>query len=123
MVERSDQSPRSLTEAEWRERRSSVRLPCLETSRRLVAAIGPTFYLAKIRNISPEGISLVIPRPMEQGTLLSVDLIETKTNRSSRTLDVRICWCIEHPSGDWIIGGAFASPLTDEELQYFLKTE
>src|SRR5271154_1149921 len=109
------------SEIDWRERRSSVRQPCLETSKRLVAAVGDDFCLAKVRNISPDGISLVIGRSMETGAMISVDLIDTKTNRFSRTLDVRVCWCIEHPSGDWILGGSFANLLTDEELQYFLK--
>jgi len=97
-----------------------VRLPCLETSKRLVAAIGDDFCLAKVRNISPDGMSLVLNRPLEADTLLNVDLIDTKTNRFSRTLEVRVCYCLEHPSGDWIMGGSFANPLTVEEMQYFL---
>jgi hypothetical protein len=103
------------------ERRTSIRLPVLETSKRLVAAIGDDFCLAKIRNISPEGISLVLARAMDPGSVIAVDLMDTKTNRFSRTLQVRICWCVEHPSGDWIIGGAFAGALTNEELEWFLR--
>jgi hypothetical protein len=123
MADHAEHAPRSPSKIDWRERRSSVRLPVLETSKRLVAAIGDDFCLAKIRNISPEGISLVLGRPMEMGTVLGVDLIDTRTNRFSRTLNVRVCYCVEHPSGEWILGGAFASPLTDEELQYFLRTD
>jgi hypothetical protein len=108
---------------DWRERRASVRQTCLETSKRLVAAIGDDFCLTKIRNISPDGISLVLSRPLEQGTVLSVDLIDTRTNRFSRTLEVRVCYCVEHPSGEWIIGGSFASLLTAEEMEYFLRPE
>jgi len=103
------------------DRRAGMRIPVLETSKRLVAAVGDDFYLAKIRNISPEGISIVLTRPLEIGTTLSVDLIDTKTNRFSRTLAVAVCWCVEHPSGDWILGGQFNSPLTEEEMDYFLK--
>lgn len=111
------------TDVDWRDRRSSVRQTCLETSKRLVAAIGDDFCLTKIRNISPDGISLVLGRPLEPGTVLAVDLIDTRTNRFSRTLDVRVCYCVEHPSGEWIVGGSFASLLTAEEMEYFLRPE
>jgi len=103
------------------ERRSSRRHTNLATHHRLVAAVGDDFVLAKIRNISPEGISLILSRPVESGTVLSVDLIDTKTNRFSRTLQVRVLYSVEHPTGDWILGGAFASKLTAEELQTFLR--
>jgi hypothetical protein len=106
---------------DWSDQRKSVRIPCLETSKRISAAIGDDFCLAKVRNISPEGISLVLGRAIETGQILAIDLIDTKTNRISRTLDLRVAWCIEHPSGDWILGGSFASRLTEEELNYFLK--
>jgi len=120
MVEPTESSARGPSKFSWRERRTSVRLPCLETSRRLLAAIGDDFCLAKIRNISPDGISLVVSRPLESGSVLAVDLIDTKTNRFSRTLEVRVAYCLEHPSGDWIAGGSFADPLTPEEMQSFL---
>jgi hypothetical protein len=103
------------------DRRVSRRQTCLATHNRLVAAVGDDFCLAKIRNISPEGISLILSRAVEQGAVLSVDLIDTKTNRFSRTLQVRVAYCVEHPSGDWILGGTFNGKLTAEELQQFLR--
>jgi len=102
------------------DRRVAKRHTCLATHQRLVAAIGDDFCLAKIRNISPEGVSLIVSRPVESGTVLSVDLIDTKTNRFSRTLEVRVIYAVEHPTGDWILGGTFSSKLTPEELQQFL---
>lgn len=102
------------------ERRTSKRHTVLATHERLVAAIGDDFCLAKIRNISPDGISLILARPVESGSVLSVDLIDTKTNKFSRTLQVRIIYSVEHPSGDWILGGSFNGRLTNEELQQFL---
>jgi len=102
------------------ERRTSRRHTCLATHSRLMAAIGDDFVMARIRNISPEGISLILSRPVESGTVLSVDLLDTKTNRFSRTLQVRVLYAVEHPSGDWIMGGTFNGRLTDEELKQFL---
>src|SRR5262245_4932349 len=100
MAEPSDSSARFVPKAS--DRRSRNR-QSLEASKRLVAAVGDDFYLAKVRNISAGGISLILGRSVENGTTLSVDLIETKTNRFSRTLEVRVAYCIEHPSGDWIL--------------------
>jgi hypothetical protein len=85
-----------------------------------MAAIGDNFVLAKIRNLSPEGISLILSRPVEAGSILSVDLIDTKTNRFSRTLQVKVAYSVEHPSGDWIMGGNFATRLPDDEVRQFL---
>ena len=102
------------------DRRTSRRQTCLATHNRLMAAIGDDFVLARIRNISPEGISLILSRPVEAGTILSVDLIDTKTNRFSRTLQVKVVYAVEHPSGDWIMGGSFNGRLSDEELRQFL---
>src|SRR5262249_26230160 len=110
--------PRSRSGAE---RRSSRRHTNLTTHHRLAPAIGADFVLAKIRNVSPEDISLIFHRTVDTGSLLAVDLIDTKTKRLSRTLQVRVIYAVEHPTGDWILGGTFASKLTNEELQTFLR--
>ena len=103
------------------ERRVSVRHPVnLETSPHLIAAVGNDFYLAKVRNISPEGISLVVNRWFEAGTILNVDLIDRRSNRFSNTLQVRVLYAIEHPSGDWILGGLFNNKLAPEDMEIFL---
>jgi hypothetical protein len=102
------------------ERRTSRRHTCLATHQRLVAAVGDNFVLAKIRNISPDGISLIMTRPVESGSVLSLDLVDTKTNEFSRTLQVKVVYSVEHPSGDWIMGGSFNSRLSDAELRQYL---
>ena len=105
----------------YSDRRVSVRHPVnLETSPHLIAALGNDFYLAKVRNISPEGISLVVNRYFEAGTVLNVDLIDRRSNRFSNTLQVRVLYAIEHPSGEWILGGLFGDKLTPEDMQIFL---
>jgi len=102
------------------ERRSSRRHTCLATHQRLMAAIGDNFVLAKVRNLSPDGISLIMNRPVEAGSILTMDLIDTKTNQFSRTLQVKILYSVEHPSGDWIMGGSFSSRLSEVEQRQFL---
>jgi len=117
-----DQPPRPVvSKPKGSERRTSRRHTNLATHHRLVAAVGDDFVLAKIRNISPEGISLILGRPIEPGATLSVDLIDTTTNRFSRTLQVRVIYSVEHPTGDYILGGSFDTKLTSEELHTFLR--
>jgi hypothetical protein len=104
-----------------KDRRGGTRHPSLDTSARVVAAVGDDFCLAKIRNISPGGVSLVVSREFAAGAILTIDLIETKTNRFSRTMQVEVRYATEHPNGDWILGCMFLEALTDEEVQTFLK--
>jgi hypothetical protein len=104
------------------ERRANQRFPCnLETSYRLVAAVGDEFWTTRVRNISPGGISLIVSQPLEPGTILAVELMDRTTQRFSGTLEVRVVYTVEHPSGDWIMGGAFTSRLSDDELQALVK--
>jgi hypothetical protein len=104
------------------ERRASVRHACnLETSPHLVAALGSDFYLARVRNISPEGISLVVSRTFDPGTVLSMDLIDKRTNHFSDTLAVRVLYAVEHPNGEWIVGGVFNRRLSTDEMKIFVS--
>jgi hypothetical protein len=100
------------------DRRASDRYPCrLETSCRLVAAVGDEFWTTRVRNISPGGISLVVSRPFDPGTVLTVELLDQTTQRFSPPFQVRVVYAIEHPSGDWLLGGSFLKRLSNEELQ------
>jgi hypothetical protein len=102
------------------ERRASTRYPCnLVTSCQLIAAVEGDAWPIRVRNISVGGVSLVISRPVEPGTLLSVELRST-TRNFIRSVHVRVIYCIEHPSDDYILGGAFTQPLSDDELKAFL---
>lgn len=104
------------------ERRANQRHPCnLETSCRLLAAVGDDFWTTRVRNISPGGISLIVHQPVEPGTVLSVELLDRTTQRFSATLQVRVVYAVEHPSGEWIIGGSFTNRLSNDELQTLLK--
>ena len=72
-----------------------------------------------MRDISAGGISLVVHRSVETDTVLSVRLL----NRPQMFLcqvQVRITYAVEHPSGDWILGGAFMRRPDHEELRRLL---
>jgi c-di-GMP-binding flagellar brake protein YcgR len=102
------------------ERRESIRFGInLETSVRLIAAVEGDPTPARVRNISAGGISLVLNRGVDPDTMLNVQLL----NRPQMFLckvEVRVTYIVEHPTGDWILGGAFARKLTDEELRCLL---
>lgn len=108
-------------EPEGIERRASTRYPCnLSTSCRLVASIEGDAYPARVRNISAGGISLVMSHEFESGDTVAIEL-RSMTRNFSRQLKVRVIYCIEHPSGDYIAGGSFVNPLTDDEVKAFLS--
>lgn len=102
------------------DRRASTRYPCnLATSCRLAALVPGDVFPGRVRNVSSGGISLVLSRPFDSGTDLTVEL-RSNFRHFSRTVRVHICYCIEHPSGDWIVGASFAEPLAEEEVRLLL---
>jgi hypothetical protein len=102
------------------ERRASTRYPCnLATSCRLAAAIKDQEHPARVRNISAGGVSLVIGHEFSSGDILAVE-IRSMPRNFTRQLKVRVIYCIEHPSGEYIIGGSFTSPLNEDEITAFL---
>jgi hypothetical protein len=103
------------------ERRASTRYPCnLATSCRLAAAVkDQQGYPARVRNVSAGGVSLVLAHEFSSNDIIVVEL-RSMTRNFVRELKVRVIYCIEHPSGDYILGGSFTSPLTDDEVTAFL---
>jgi hypothetical protein len=102
------------------ERRAALRYGIsLETSGRLIASLEGEPLPLRVRNLSVAGISLVVPRRLDSDTILDLQLL----NRPQMFLcqvQVRITYAVEHPSGDWILGGAFTRPLTEEEVRLLL---
>jgi hypothetical protein len=76
-----------------------------------------TGWLGRVRNISCSGIALLLRRRFEPGTDLNIEL-ETKAGWPRR-LSVRVIHATQDSNDRWIIGCAFATPLSREELQDF----
>ena len=74
----------------------------------------------RVRNISATGISLVIARPIDPGTIFKIELRSVARN-VTRPLKVHVVYCIEHPCGELILGGRFAEVLSNDELRVFIK--
>ncbi len=91
----------------------------LSTSCRIKASLNEDIRPARVRNISAGGISLIVACSAEPETI--VPLVLRSTLRDfSRALSLRVLYCVEHPGGDWILGGEFVEPLGEEELRHFL---
>lgn len=102
------------------ERREAVRYGIsLETSCRLLAMVQGEPHPVRVRNISAGGISLVLPHEVPTDTILEIELLN-RPEMFLCKLQVRITYRVEHPTGDWILGGAFTRKLTDEELRLLL---
>jgi hypothetical protein len=117
---RSWLSPGQAKQPSGAERRESVRhYISLETSCRLLAMVQGESNPIRVRNISAGGISLVLPREVPPDDLLDIELLN-RPQMFLCKLQVRITYRVEHPTGDWIIGGAFTRKLSEEELRLLL---
>jgi hypothetical protein len=102
------------------ERRISTRYPCsLSTSCRLIASVHGGPKHVRVRNISATGISLVVPLPYPSNSIITIQL-HSMPRDLARSLDVRVVYCVEHPSGETILGGSFVNNLSDPDLRAFL---
>jgi len=102
------------------ERRQAIRFGIsLETSARLLAMVQDDPRPVRVRNISVGGISLVIGREVATHSLLDIELLN-RPKMFLCKLQVRITYAVEHPTGDWILGGAFTRKLSEEELESLL---
>lgn len=119
MAEPSDSSEVSAAPADI-ERRVSTRYPCsLTTSCRLIASVRGSTLPARVRNLSVGGISLVVNRHFESGSVLTIELKSLKRDFAC-TLELTVCYCVDHPNGESILGGRFLRTLDDDELSIFL---
>jgi hypothetical protein len=105
------------------ERRRAVRFPCgLGTSRHLTVKFRDdesALVVALVRNISANGISLLVNRPLEAGTLRRVQLCRPSRCWCS-DVPLRIVYSVPHPEGEFIVGASFDRELTRDELNGLL---
>lgn len=76
--------------------------------------------LARIVNISTGGVALHSGEPFPLGAVLSIRLHAASGAALSPILEVRIVRATPQPNGTWIMGAAFANPLSDAELDAWL---
>jgi hypothetical protein len=71
---------------------------------------------ARIVNVAPGGVGLLLPSPCEQGALLWLDL-PGAPGQPGRRLLVRVAQPPRPAGGRWEVGCEFADQLTDDDLQ------
>jgi eukaryotic-like serine/threonine-protein kinase len=98
------------------ERRATVRFPSKQGAAVHPLSGGKEEWEATIRDISADGVGLVLPRRFEPRTVLSLDLAATDTE-PARRLFVRIVRVTTLPSRRWLVGCIFANRLGEDEVQ------
>src|SRR5262245_43786639 len=79
-----------------------------------VSPVVEDFGAAKIKNVSMDGIGLVVSRKVEPGALLTVTLAHAQRGFSKIVL-VRVVH-VTPQVGGFLVGGTFSAPLTYQEL-------
>ncbi len=112
-------SEQAATQNQESDRRVWVRYPCnLKTLYQPGSGrLDHRWWFAKVCDISTSGMGMIVRRRFEPGTQLSVALHSQATS-FSRTLEATIVHAVEHTEG-WLMGCAFATPLTNGELQAY----
>jgi hypothetical protein len=102
------------------ERRRVPRQSCVLNAfcRRLGAAVIARSH-AVACDLSAGGINLFLSQPYEPNTLLMLEL-DSAGRRLSRLLLVRVKHIVERAPGEWLMGCAFESRLSDAEVQALL---
>jgi hypothetical protein len=99
--------------------RSWVRFPCnVEASCQRVDDSEDVRWAARVMNISAAGIGLMLDRPVENGTLLNLDL-RSPTTHSTRTILACVVHVTSRP-GEWNVGCNFIRELSDADLEALL---
>jgi hypothetical protein len=104
-----------------RERRAAVRyslarqVPC-----HLLATGRFESAWARIADLSAVGVGLQVGRPIEPGTVLSVEL-HGVAMVVPRTLTAQVVWTEERPGAVWAVGCRLLERLSDDELRRLLS--
>lgn len=102
--------------AESNERRTAERFPVnSQTACTFLSPVLEDFGPVRIKNVSGEGIGLVTGQKLEPGLLLAVTLVNPSKS-FAKTMMVRVMHVTPQPGATFLVGGAFETPLTYDEL-------
>jgi hypothetical protein len=75
-----------------------------------------TRWLGRFRDVSADGLTLVLRRRFEPGTALTI-ILSDKARQGVHSFPVQVVHATLEGKSRWLIGCAFLSPLREEELQ------
>jgi hypothetical protein len=103
------------------ERRAWVRYPSCQRTlcQESHAQTYDMWFMAALRELSQTGVSLVINRQFEPGSVIALEPIRAASNLT-RLIHARVVHVRSAATGGWILGCEFTSPLTGEELKTLL---
>jgi c-di-GMP-binding flagellar brake protein YcgR len=117
--DRSIALPARENAAKTEDRRSAVRFgACDNTVCNVAGGNGLLAWQVRPHDISATGISLLVPRRIQPGTLLCVDL-ENSLKTACRTMLARVVRVSLGPHKYWVLGCAFVRELDDRDLKLF----
>jgi hypothetical protein len=100
--------------------RVTVRYRCAPaTLGRLYVGEDHEFQQAWVVDLSQGGIGLLVSRPVPIG-ISAVIRMRAGDRGETQALTARVIHCTLHASGEWLVGCAFAQPLTRERLESLL---
>ena len=101
--------------ADSAERRAAERMPVTpDVACSFVSPVVEDFGPARVRDVSMDGIGLVLVRPVVVGALLAVGLANPARGLA-KTVLLRVTHVTTIPGG-YLAGGTFAAPLTYQEF-------
>jgi hypothetical protein len=99
------------------ERRAWVRYPCqLDIVYWKSTGSSEACRSAKVLDISAGGMCMLLNRPFEAGTVLTLQL-ENAERKCTRTLLVHVVHVRPHSQSEWVVGCAFDSKVTEEDAR------
>lgn len=104
----------------WLDRRLSLRFAINpQTASHLAAALGESFWPARVVDISTHGIALQVRRRFEPGTSVLLELANG-VRVYSCIVQLRIRHVRQETEGVWSVGGEFGRRLSHDELMALL---
>jgi hypothetical protein len=101
--------------AESPDRRATERYPVnIDTTCPFLSPVVEDFGPVKLRDVSMQGVGLVVNRRIEPGAMLAV-VLANPARAFSKTVLVRVAH-ITPLGGSYLVGGSFVTPLTYQEM-------
>ena len=98
------------------DRRAAERFPVTaDTACVFLSPVLEDFGAVRIKNVSSDGIGLVVSQKVEPGLLLAITLAN-QSKSFKKTVLTRVVHVTAQPGGTYLVGCALTMPLTYDEL-------